>query len=337
MLKLNNLSLISIDGVQTKSIWVENGVIKEIKDSPYKDGITFDTHAYLMPGFIDLFVSGYDDALFSDANIQVNEFIVESIHKTGVTSLLAQLEAADHLEKSLAAINYYQKRKSELATTVLGVHLEGPYLNDMLEPSILNFRGFEDQANAFIRMLSLDLAYLKSVDLIKYLKAKHIIPALYKHSKTYGYFVEGITNGLSVSSYHVLSKSLSLSPLGSLGNVLLHDDVFQTINDDLTYLSKEALELIYKNKGPFGLILTGQHEAGYKSLLSTIKHMIEWLNISLVEITWMASYNPAKLLGVSKSKGTIEVGKDADLVVLDENYDVLLTIIEGRITWNKKQ
>ena len=43
----------------------------------------------------------------------------------------------------------------------------------------------------------------------------------------------------------------------------------------------------------------------------------------------MATETPAKLLGVNK--GVIEVGYDADFIVLDEEYNILETIIGGVI------
>jgi N-acetylglucosamine-6-phosphate deacetylase len=49
----------------------------------------------------------------------------------------------------------------------------------------------------------------------------------------------------------------------------------------------------------------------------------------------MASYNPANKLKLSSKKGTIEVGKDADLVVLNENLDVTLTMRGGRVVFGK--
>jgi N-acetylglucosamine-6-phosphate deacetylase len=45
----------------------------------------------------------------------------------------------------------------------------------------------------------------------------------------------------------------------------------------------------------------------------------------------MASANPARLLGVEKNYGSIEVGKRADLVAVDEQGNVKLTLIGGKI------
>jgi N-acetylglucosamine-6-phosphate deacetylase len=48
----------------------------------------------------------------------------------------------------------------------------------------------------------------------------------------------------------------------------------------------------------------------------------------------MASLNGAKVLGLEHKKGILAVGKDADLVVMNKNFDVRMTIYEGAIKHN---
>jgi N-acetylglucosamine-6-phosphate deacetylase len=45
----------------------------------------------------------------------------------------------------------------------------------------------------------------------------------------------------------------------------------------------------------------------------------------------MASLTPATILGVSERKGSLEVGKDADVVVLDGDLRVVRTVVAGRV------
>lgn len=65
-----------------------------------------------------------------------------------------------------------------------------------------------------------------------------------------------------------------------------------------------------------------------------VKNMIELAGASLEDASRMASLNPAKLLGLDYRKGSIAVGKDADLVALDDDFNVRLTVVEGRIVYN---
>lgn len=64
-----------------------------------------------------------------------------------------------------------------------------------------------------------------------------------------------------------------------------------------------------------------------------VKQMLA-LGFSEMEVSKMASANPAKLLGLEKTHGSIEKGKRADLVALDKKGNIRLTIINGNIAFN---
>ena len=53
--------------------------------------------------------------------------------------------------------------------------------------------------------------------------------------------------------------------------------------------------------------------------------------VNLQDAVQMASLTPAKVLGIDDKKGSLETGKDADIVVMDRNYDIDMTIIAGEI------
>ena len=52
-------------------------------------------------------------------------------------------------------------------------------------------------------------------------------------------------------------------------------------------------------------------------------------NIPLYECVNGASLNPATTLGIDKTKGSIEIGKDADIIITDNEFNVEKTIIGG--------
>jgi N-acetylglucosamine-6-phosphate deacetylase len=49
----------------------------------------------------------------------------------------------------------------------------------------------------------------------------------------------------------------------------------------------------------------------------------------------MASLNPARLLGLDKDRGSLTPGKRADIVVLDDNFNVVYTIKKGKVIYSK--
>jgi N-acetylglucosamine-6-phosphate deacetylase len=68
------------------------------------------------------------------------------------------------------------------------------------------------------------------------------------------------------------------------------------------------------------------------TMLDAVKGILS-IRFTRSEVSRMASLNPAKLIGLAQSRGSIEVGKRADLVALDSNGDVKLTIIGGRVAF----
>lgn len=60
-----------------------------------------------------------------------------------------------------------------------------------------------------------------------------------------------------------------------------------------------------------------------------VKNAITFAGVSLVEAVRMASLVPAKAIGVADCKGSLEVGKDADLAVLNPDFTVSATFLMG--------
>jgi N-acetylglucosamine-6-phosphate deacetylase len=53
------------------------------------------------------------------------------------------------------------------------------------------------------------------------------------------------------------------------------------------------------------------------------------MRLSRREAVAMATINPARFLKIADRKGSLEAGKDADCVVLDEGFNVVETVIAG--------
>lgn len=75
----------------------------------------------------------------------------------------------------------------------------------------------------------------------------------------------------------------------------------------------------------------GDSRAG--STLTTgqaLKNLIKFTGKSLAEILPLLTCNPARMLGVDDRIGSLESGKDADVVILDSEYSVVNTFVKGR-------
>ena len=143
---------------------------------------------------------------------------------------------------------------------------------------------------------------------------------------------------------------------------LLREDVTFDVIADGIHLDPFVLRLLLKAKGVGGITLisdaiaaAGRGDGDYQiwgetisvkngrtanasgsiagsviSMLDAVR-LMRSLGVSYVDLARMASTNPARLLGVDHVCGSIEVGKRADLVALDENGNVKLTMIDGHI------
>ncbi len=144
--------------------------------------------------------------------------------------------------------------------------------------------------------------------------------ALTKEETTFDIIADGV---------HVAPRMLKFGAASKgIGNVsLISDSVAPTGLGDGSYeLWGEKVSVVNgKTQNERGSIA-----GSVITMLDAVKQMRE-LGFSDSEVSRMASANPARLLGLEKTYGAIETGKRADLVALDEQGNVKLTIIGGKI------
>ena len=152
---------------------------------------------------------------------------------------------------------------------------------------------------------------------------------------------------------------------------LLRDEFSVQVIADLKHLPITLLQLIYKCKGAdkISLITDGLeyaassikegtiikqdngveaiYEDGVMKLLDRqafagsaatcnqlVRNMVHHVGISLLDAVKMATQNPATLIGEEAHKGKIAIGYDADLILFDENIDVKMCMVQGRLQFN---
>jgi len=153
------------------------------------------------------------------------------------------------------------------------------------------------------------------------------------------------------------------------GYVLVRDELKLEIISELTHINPAIMEIAYRVKKAENIIIVtdsmsvsglkpGRYKIGVMSLIleensdvarledgglagsvvplnKAVKTFFENTSATLNEAVQMASYNPATSLGISYRKGSIEVGKDADLIVFDENLEIKKVFIEGKLALNE--
>ncbi|KAF7471197.1 Hypothetical predicted protein [Marmota monax] len=68
-----------------------------------------------------------------------------------------------------------------------------------------------------------------------------------------------------------------------------------------------------------------------------VRHFLQATGCSVEAALEAASLHPAQLLGLEKSKGSLDFGADADFVVLDDNLRVQATYISGELVWQAEE
>lgn len=176
---------------------------------------------------------------------------------------------------------------------------------------------------------------------------------------------------LDAGAKHMTHFMNAMSPLhhrnpGPIAWGLMQDEVSCDIIADGIHLDPYVLKFLLKTKGARGLSLisdaiaaTGKGDGDYSiwgetisvrngrtsnaagsiagsviSMLDAVR-MMRSLGASNVEVAQMAATNPARLLHLDHELGSIEVGKRADLVALDKDGNVKLTVVGGQVVYER--
>lgn len=363
------------EGIVLGNIQIENGKIVSFEDHP--DLKTLDSHIIIVPGFIDEHMHGANGNDVMDATFDSLDNIATSIAQDGVTSFLAttMTMAPKAIEKALQNIADFMKIQTKGAH-VLGAHLEGPFISKtfcgaqdpsyILKPSKKQMEAY--QKIAPIKMVT--FAYEENGrEMLVYLLEKHICPSLGHSNATAPQAKEAFESGVNCATHTFNAmRGIHHRDVGVVGEALLHDNVYTELICDFHHVSKDAIKLLYQNKGKDKIILitdsmearflkNGHYTLGGQDVLvkdgvatltngvlagsvlrmnEAIRNIYQTLPIRLEDAIDMASKNPAKHLGIYDHVGSLQIGKDADFVLIDDKLNVYATYAKGQKIYERK-
>lgn len=145
-----------------------------------------------------------------------------------------------------------------------------------------------------------------------------------------GIQAEIICDGVHVNPHMI---GLAWKAKGRKGLTLVTDATAAQGHGDGTYtLGDFEIEV----RGPLCTLSDGVTIAGsVLTMNQAIGNAIAFTGMSLTDAAEMASASPARVCGVADRKGSIEVGKDADFAILNADFSVFQTIIEGDIVYQQ--
>lgn len=217
-----------------------------------------------------------------------------------------------------------------------------------------------------IKVVSLAPEQENAEELIKYLKGKNVVASVGHSQATFEQVEKSIGWGVnSVTHTFNAQTPLHHREAGVVGAAMMKDELYTEIICDLIHACKQAVGLLVKNKPKDKVIMItdsmrakhlpdGESELGGQKVIVkdgqarlsdgtlagsvlkmnvALKNMVEQVGVKLEDAINFATANPAKSLGLFDSIGSIAVGKCADFVVLDKDYNVLTTIVKGNVAY----
>ncbi len=265
-----------------------------------------------------------------------------------------------------------EESKSWDGSVILGCHAEGPFISEskkgaqdpkyILKPDAAFVKEYSD----IIKTITLapeedteDFAAIREI-----CRDTDVIISMGHTSADYETAMKGVNAGVK----HATHLFNAMTPLahrapGVVG-AALNSDVSAEVIVDTFHVDSSFYNMLWKLKGrklcfitdclPAGGLPEGEYTLGgqkiiYKGIVcrledGTVAGSVLHLNkgvwnvytnsdIPLYECVNCASLNPAAVIGMDETKGSLETGKDADIIITDADFEVKKTIIAGEIKY----
>ncbi|WP_018393570.1 N-acetylglucosamine-6-phosphate deacetylase [Bacillus sp. 37MA] len=355
---------------------MEFGSLEKVDNEEQFDVIEVASTYKAIPGFIDVHIHGANGADAMDTTEEALDIMAKALPQEGTTAFLAttMTQSGVAIEEALAnAGNYICDQQTPGKAEIIGIHLEGPFvnkkragaqpLNYIIDPNVEDFKRWNRLAKEKIKLVTLAPEQPRGLEMVKHLKENGIIASIGHSDATYNEVIEAINAGVShVTHLFNQMRGMHHREPGVVGASFLCDELKTELIVDGVHVRPEMVKLAYQQKGKKGLILitdsmrakglkNGIYDLGGQdvtvkdgkavlcdgtlagSILKlghAVKNVITFTGCSLEDAIEMASVNPAKQLNILDHKGSIAVGKDADIVILDENLNVVMTFCRGK-------
>jgi N-acetylglucosamine-6-phosphate deacetylase len=311
--------------------------------------------AYLAPGFIDVHVWGDPERVSRDAV------------RAGTTAFLTTL-GPDSSRKLLAQLRKLHVEQRLPGAACLGVHLEGPFVNParggalrrrwMRRPTPRELRALANVGAGAVKLVTIAPELHGAIAAIRWCARQGIVVSL-GHSDARARTAQQAVGAGARAVTHVFN---GMRPLHhretSLLDVALTERRLTTmVILDGVHVSPAAFRLLVRAKGPehVALVTDSIRRAGWPvvrrqgafytkrgmlagsdlTMMDAVRNAANFAGLSLGDAVQMATAVPAKLLGLSRTRGALEIGKHADLVAFDRQFRVRLTLVAGRVVYER--
>lgn len=292
-------------------------------------------------------------------------------HGTTAMLATTVTQSREALTSVFEAVNGYQGSYARLVGIHLEGPFVSPKMAGAQNPSFMLppqqswLEAWEEQYPGLLRLLTLAPEYEGALELIEWLDQHGIVAACGHTEASYDRMQEAAQHGLrhAVHTFNAM-KGLHHREPGTVGAVLTDDRIVAEIIADGHHVHPAGIALLARMKTKNNLVLitdaisaaglgNGQYSLGgldvtVKDGVATLTHgnslagstltmigalrfMVERVGLSVAEASELASYNPAKQLGMEDRIGSIARGLQADLLLVGKDLNIQKVWIEGSL------
>jgi N-acetylglucosamine-6-phosphate deacetylase len=253
-----------------------------------------------------------------------------------------------------------------------GIAAADGFENRLQKPSVKGFQQFLEASDGNLKLMGVSPELDGALELIREMRQAGVVPAIAHTKGTYEQFMRAVEAGARhvTHAYNVMTGLHHRRP-GVVGGVLTCDQVTAELIADGYHVSPAAMDILIRCKGPDQIAaitdnvpLAGLPDGTYPMYGGTVvkqggisrlegsssdmdgtmagsewplnhnvHNLVDLVGVTLLNAIRMATLTPATIIGLNGRKGSIEPGKDADLVVIDEAIHVYLTAVRGQIVF----
>lgn len=362
------------------NLGIDDGKIVFIGKEPTRDFVpdeVVDGRSFaVLPGYIDLHTHGALGhemiGITPDALQEVTQFYAQH----GVTGFLATPWTAPREDIRKAIEVTKSVMGHEKGARILGVHLEGPFLNVAVcgaQDKNLIRTASHDEAmeyldSGLIKLIALAPEFPENQWLIEECARRGITVAAGHTNATYNEIKLAVSLGVrQVTHCFNAMRPLNHREPGVVGAAFDLEKIKCELIADNIHINPVVMRILYKMKGPDGVILitdsisaTGMPDGNYtfEGMPVTVKdgavrladgtlagstltmdrafvNFIQATSAPIADLIPCTSYNAARNIGLGEQKGILASGYDADLILVDQNLHVKLTMVEGSVVYNE--
>ena len=330
---------------------------------------------YVVPGGVEIHVHGGGGCDFMEGTEEAFRGAITAHMKHGTTSIFPTLSSST-VPMIEAAAETCTKLMAEPNSPVLGLHLEGHYLNMAMAGGQIPENIKNPDPNEYIPLIE-KWNCIKRWDAApelpgamqfgKYITSKGVLASVAHTQAEYEDIHVARHNGYTHATHFYnampgFHKRREYKYEGTVESIYLHEDMTVEVVADGIHVPPTILRLIHRIKGveracvitdalacaasdsttafdPRVIIEDGVCKLADRSALAgsvatmdrLIRTLVQKAEIPLEDAIRMASETPAKIMNVYDRKGSLQRGKDADVMILDHDLNVRAVWAMGKL------